>query len=370
MTDGARVRGTVLLTGAFGNVGRYTVRALLAAGHHVVASDVHSEAAERDAREFARDPRFEVRWTDLTDADSVTEVVRSAAPEFVVHLAAFIPPSAYARPGLAWAVNVDGTRHLVDALVAHAPAARLVHVSSIGVHGSRNPHTLPVLDADSPVSPCDVYGATKAAAEDLVTASGLDWVVLRLAAVIFPDMRLGNDPDGTFLEAILPADGRVQTVDVRDVATACVSAGTAECTGRVLLIGGDRSHRHIQAAFARDFAGALGLRLALPTGLPGDPSDDDAWFWFVVDWVDTEEAQTLLRFQHHTWSRTRADLAASVGRRRHLLTVLSPLARVALTLRSPRRGRRMTYADPWVLVEERWGPDAVATERPLTPART
>ncbi|WP_203231401.1 hypothetical protein [Nocardioides caldifontis] len=55
----------VLVTGAFGNVGRHTLRALLA------------------------------------DAAALDELVSSVAPRAVLHLAAMIPPATYLRPELA-----------------------------------------------------------------------------------------------------------------------------------------------------------------------------------------------------------------------------------------------------------------------------
>jgi len=145
----------VLVTGAFGNVGKYVVRALLSAGHSVVATNLRTPAAEKAAREWADNPAVRVLWLDLTDAALVDAAISSVQPEGVIHLAGVIPPPVYARPQLAWAVNADACRNLADAFVKHVPEARFVLTSSIGVHGSRNPHTMPVLDASSPVRPRD-----------------------------------------------------------------------------------------------------------------------------------------------------------------------------------------------------------------------
>ncbi len=48
---------TVLVTGAFGNVGRYTVRLLLEQGYRVVATDVQSPASEKAAKASPPTPK-------------------------------------------------------------------------------------------------------------------------------------------------------------------------------------------------------------------------------------------------------------------------------------------------------------------------
>src|SRR6201999_473181 len=95
--------------------------------------------------------------------------------------AAIIPPVCYARSALARRVNVDATGFLLNAAKALLAPPRFVQASSVAAYGARNPHRITdVLTADTPLRPSDIYGAHKAAAEKLVRASGLDWVVLGL----------------------------------------------------------------------------------------------------------------------------------------------------------------------------------------------
>jgi len=359
MSSDVSTNRPVLVTGGFGNVGRHTVRTLLADRRRVVATDLRTPAAEAARRALGDQPGLEVVWTDLTDPEAGHALVAAHRPSAVIHLAAVIPPLAYARPHVAEAVNVHATRHLVSAVESLDDGCRFVLASSIGVHGSRNPHTMDELTASTPVRPVDVYGAGKAAGEATVTGSALEWVVLRLGAVIFPEVELAMDPDAVFMEAMLPVDGRVHTVDVRDVARALVNATTASCAGEFLLIAGDDSHRMRQGELSRAMAAAIGLRFGLPPGRPGDPGDDDAWF--VVDWMDTRRAQEVLQFQRHPWPETLAAIRAYVGAKRHLLPLVAPLARGYLTLRSPHRGAGSRYTDLWPGVVRRWGEAATTT---------
>lgn len=350
----------VLVTGALGNVGRHTVRALLGQRRRVVATDLRTPATESAARGLP--DGVEVRWADLTDADEVEALVADTEPLAVVHLAALIPPGIYAAPELARRVNVDGTRHLVaamESLMARRERnCRLVHASSVAVNGPRNPRTSGLLTGATPMRPVDLYGATKAEAEQVVRGSTLDWTVLRLGAVIFPDLALAADPAASYLEAMLPVDGRVQTVDGRDVAFALAAAVGADCSGRTLLIGGDASHRMTQGELMHSLTATVGLPFAVPAGRPGDPDDDDAWF--CTDWMDTAEAQRVLAFQRHTWRDTRQAVALHAGLRRYLRWPMIAPVRAYLTLRSPRRGLGGRYAPMWRGLEARWGPEVHA----------
>ena len=113
--------------------------------------------------------------------DGRAGVARSCAPTAIIHLAAIIPPFCYARPRLAQAVNVDATASLVRAASAMPIRPRFVQASSVAVYGARNPYRNDeLLTASTPLRPSDLYGAHKVMAEDYVTTSELDWVVLRL----------------------------------------------------------------------------------------------------------------------------------------------------------------------------------------------
>ncbi len=347
--------GPVLVTGAFGNVGRHTLRALLRAGEDVVATDLQSPAAGRAAAEFS--DALEVHWADLTAPGAAAALVAEVRPSAVVHLAAVIPPGTYTNVVLARRVNVDLVRDLTEAVASLDDPARFVLASSIAAYGARNPHTQPPVTADTPTEPRELYGAHKVEAERIVRSSGLDWVILRLGVVAFHDMSLAMDLGSVHLESLLPTDGRVHSVDGRDVARAFVAALRAPCSGKILLIGGDDTHRMTQREFAAGISGAAGLRGAIPPGRPGDPDDDAAWF--AVDWMDTSEAQELLDFQHTPWQQTLTDLGTHMGLKRRLLPAASPLARVVLGLRSPYRHSPAGPAAPWEGIASKWGPEVL-----------
>ena len=140
----------VLVTGALGNVGHYTVDALLDEGHDVVAFDLESPRARRAASRL--DGRVRVAWGDITDSASVGAALNGV--DAVVHLAAIIPPHVAKAPDLARRVNVDATRSLIEQMEASPTARRLVFASSQGVFGDVQDRE-PPLRVETPVSPTD-----------------------------------------------------------------------------------------------------------------------------------------------------------------------------------------------------------------------
>ncbi|MBB3605652.1 nucleoside-diphosphate-sugar epimerase [Mycolicibacterium sp. BK556] len=342
----------VLVTGAFGLVGSATVKQLASAGRRVVATDLETEANRKAAADLPSG--VQVRWADLTDPAAVESLLAVVSPAAVIHLAAVIPPLCYAKPGLAYKVNVGATANLVKAAEAQAKPPRLVQASSIAVYGPRNPYTITdVLTAETPVNPYDNYGKHKVEAEALVRASSLDWVILRLGGVLTTEPNLGMDPNLIFFEGVLPTDGRLQTVDVRDVAFAFAAATTADVLGQTLLIGGDDSHRLRQGEIGSATSAAMGLVGALPPGRKGDPNDDGGWF--ATDWMDSATAQAVLKHQHYSWPDMLTETADKVGWKRYAFRVIAPVAREFLKRQSPYRGQPPGYGNPWEAVRRKWG---------------
>jgi GDP-4-dehydro-6-deoxy-D-mannose reductase len=180
---------TVLVTGADGFVGRWLVRALVAAGHKVIAAAGPGPGAPAD---LAATP---VRWTslDLRDTGSVDRFAAEPA-DAVVHLAGLASGAqSLADPGLAWEVNAVGTARLLAALGTRCARGeadpRVLVVSTAEVYGA----ALQPLRETDPVRPRSPYAASKAAAElaafETAERTGLRVVVARA----FPHTGPGQD---------------------------------------------------------------------------------------------------------------------------------------------------------------------------------
>ncbi len=140
-----------LVTGATGFVGPHLVAHLRACGDTVTGSD-------------PADPQH--RGPDLLDFEGWRELVATAAPTVIYHLAGWSDVGAsWTNPRQVWRVNTEGTLAVLEAAAAGG-VARVVIVSSADVYGPLDPATMPILD-EQPTNPASPYGASKAAAEVL-----------------------------------------------------------------------------------------------------------------------------------------------------------------------------------------------------------
>ncbi|MBI1403493.1 MAG: NAD(P)H-binding protein [Porphyrobacter sp.] len=146
---------TLALTGATGFVGSAVVEAALGAGHQLRALTRRNQP-----------PREGVEWVrgDLADLPALADLCEGA--DAMVHVAGLTntpDPADFEE------ANVTGTARVVEAMRT-AGMKRLVFVSSLAARE-------PKLSA---------YGASKARAETVVEASGLDWTIIRPPAVYGP----------------------------------------------------------------------------------------------------------------------------------------------------------------------------------------
>lgn len=355
---------TVLVTGAFGQVGKRCAEILLRRGHTVVAVDLRTAGFAATAAAMAHAALIP-EFVDLLDESAVADVVARHQPSAIVHLAAIVAPPSYRNPRLARRVNVDGTRNLVAAAQTLSAPTLFVFASSAAVYGSRNPYRSPErITGDTPVNPIDQYGEDKVLAEAAITESGLPHAILRLAAIVSPDGTNTFDGDYLLLVRATPVDNRLHAIDARDVALAFANAveRRGAVDGKVLVIAGNETNVHLMSELQDDVMAAVGIgRLGASAGLPGDPDDDRGWAF--TGWFDTTESQALLDYQEHDWPETLAWIADSMGRRRTLLLVLGPVIRpimralLAMQRRCEHRGR---YADPWTFIADKFGPGALA----------
>lgn len=328
----------VLLTGAFGNVGAQTLRALIAKGYRVTAFDIHSPANDKVQADLAKEIEFDTEWGDLRAAPALESMVSRVHPDAVVHVAAVIAPIAYVVPELAHAVNVDGTRNLIQAAEALGTGPRFIFTSSYSVHGPRNPHSkLPPLTGDTPVNPSDNYGCHKVESEKMLRASSLPWTILRLGAVAPVAGMQRVPPEVTKFTFMLPPEHNASGVDVRDVATALTNAVEADCIGRTFIIAGDPSWQGPFGDFLRRTFEANGLPMPpLEAFRMADPEVDESWYF--QDFVDTVEPQKVLGYQNHTVDQY-IDHVRATGVRRLVMKAMGPLVKRQLLKASPYYGK-------------------------------
>ena len=174
----------VLVTGAAGFLGSSLVDTLCRSGHHVRA------VFHDSMHPISHLGKVETVVADIRNAKSMQDVAGGCGA--IVHLAAKV--HAVDDPGSEKdyeAVNVDGTKHILDAAV-RSGVNRIVFASSVKVFGEE---TNGCVDETQTPDPQTAYGRSKLRAEQLVSEyaarHGLTAVSLRLPMVYGPTKK-GN----------------------------------------------------------------------------------------------------------------------------------------------------------------------------------
>jgi UDP-glucose 4-epimerase len=239
------IHRTVLVTGAAGFIGSALCQRLVSAGHHVVGYDNLS----RGRREYLPQAVRLVEG-DIRDRRRIDETLSATKPDWVIHLAGmhFIP-DCIARPEETLDVNVEGTRHLLESCRGTS-VRTFIFASTAAVYA---PTDCACVEDTTPLRPLEIYGESKLAGEQLVSAfheeTGIPTGILRLfnaigrretnAHVIPHIFESLQKSDAIALGNIAP---RRDYIDTRDVADAVLSLQGGAPGLQVLNVGTAVAH--------------------------------------------------------------------------------------------------------------------------------
>lgn len=151
---------TYLVTGAAGFLGSRLIEALLA-GPEDLPEVAAITAVDLDPCPVG-DERLDARTGSIADPAFVQDVVAQSDPDVVYHLAAVLSGQSEEDFDLGLEINVDATRHLLDACRRLDRAPRFIFSSSLAVFGGEMPDVVP---PDVVLAPESSYGTGKAVAE-------------------------------------------------------------------------------------------------------------------------------------------------------------------------------------------------------------
>lgn len=302
---------TVLVTGAFGNLGQMVLEELKRRDFRVLAMDLDN-AANRKVAARMEALCDELVWGDLRTVDFKPLLQGCVA---VVHLAAVLPPVTDNAPALAHDINVKATLRLIADIENRVKQPLLIYPSSVTVFGYPEPVTK-LMRADDAVAPSDNYTQHKVEVEQALAASKISWCVLRVGVSV--DARtLGADRSMMRKLFAVSPDNPLHYVHPRDVALAMVNAiNNPRALGKVLLLGGGEDCRVTQHQFLSAALNAMGIKL------PREMLGSDRYY---TSWMDTAESQDILRFQQHSFADYQADLRQRLRWSRLIMKPLAPL---------------------------------------------
>ncbi len=317
----------VLLTGAFGNVGQSTLEVLLRKKYFVRCFDLKNPRNLKIEKKMKKLGEFETIWGDIRDSSISDDLVKNI--DVIIHLAAIIPPLAYEQPELAYAVNVGGATNILRAAEGLKTPPKLIYASSIAVHGNRMEFEPPTQISD-PLIPLDYdnYAQHKMEMEEKITKSNISWTILRFAAITPFEMGW-NVPDIMYE---IPLKQRIEVADTRDVGLACANAVEVDTAGKILFIGGGIGNQLYQLDYVSKMLEALGIGMLPEEAFKPAKSVED---YYHCDWMNTDEAQKLLKFQRYSFEDFIRVFKKKIGFKRFLVKLFKPTVRGILLSKSP-----------------------------------
>ena len=172
----------LLVTGASGFIGSFVVEEALRRGMEVWAG-----VRKSSSRQYLQDSRIHLLELDFSSEDTLREQLSGHHFDYVVHAAG---ATKCLHTDDFFRINTEGTKHLVDALLAlNMPLKRFVYLSSLSVFGAiREQQPYQEIDENDLPRPNTAYGRSKLEAERYLDSIGNDfpYIVLRPTGVYGP----------------------------------------------------------------------------------------------------------------------------------------------------------------------------------------
>lgn len=308
----------ILVTGAFGQLGSKIVERLIDSNHSIYCFDIKNRRTKKAARKYKK--RVKVFWGDIRNKNDVRKAV--ANQDLIIHLAFHLPPITRMNESAARAINIDGTKTLLDIANQQTNKPKFLFASSVVIYGDVRNKKQPINPDEEP-QPVDYYAKHKAECMNLITNSGLDYSIFVLG-VVPPITNLAHDPK--IFE--IPLDTNVELLHEDDAAQAFVNAVSNEqIWNQVLHIAGGPSCRLQYREFIQRTMRVMGIG-SLPEKAFGGAS-------YHCCFLSSEKSQAILDYQRHSFEDILSDMERENKFLIFLIKLFRPFVRWFFLKQSP-----------------------------------
>ena len=157
----------ILVTGANGLLGQKVTE--------MFKNETSCDLVLTDLHENAFEPKgFDYFPMDITVKEDVKDAVKKFIPDIIINTAAFTNvDGCESERELSWKVNVDSVKNFI--IASRACSAKIIHISTDYIFDGKTGN----YDEQSKPNPLSYYGKSKLAAENALTASGVDFAIVR-----------------------------------------------------------------------------------------------------------------------------------------------------------------------------------------------
>ncbi|MDQ1281157.1 MAG: 3Beta protein [Thermoproteota archaeon] len=289
----------ILITGAFGNIGKAVIEEAYKRGHEIIVFEIDNKKTRKDAQKY-RNKIKKVIFGDIRNFKSIKKAVQES--DTVIHLAAIIPPISKKHRDLTMDVNYGGTVNLINAIKETKQDIPLIFTSSASVMGPTQLQDK-IVDRNDPLVVTGNYEESKIKCEVFLKENVDNYLVFRLAGVLPNFSALTIKGAFPLMEEIFDMhhDMRLEMIMAEDVAIALITgaeklkSGTTQKNQAYILAGGEKNGWRLRGG---EFLSSLFESLSLT--VPDQKYFTQDINTYHLDWYDSKEAQQEFDFQNHS----------------------------------------------------------------------
>lgn len=168
----------VLVTGAFGSIGKCVIKYLLSEGkYEITALDLKNKRNEKVAKKYKA--RINVIYGDINDISLMENLVKDK--DIIIHLASVMPPFADFFRNLGELVEYNGTENIIKAINYYNPKCYLIYTSTTSLYDySLSGNILEKINENDLTN----YSLVKYETENLIKKKLKNYTILRIPLVL------------------------------------------------------------------------------------------------------------------------------------------------------------------------------------------